>query len=633
MHYTARACQGMVVAPHRLACGAGLDVLRQGGNAVEAAIATAAALSVVYPHMTGLGGDAFWLILPADQARTPRNGARNDEGQGDGPQEDGARGDIAREAPPPAVRTTESGGQPLPDPMSTELAAVSAADQASAGRVRPESAPAHSGRLAPAGRASVAPPPLAGPVAIDACGRSAIFGSRAWYTAQGCAAVPKRGPLAALTMAGAVSGWQQALALAADWPGGPPLPLEVLFADAIRLAEEGFPVTDSQSGMTAAALGELGNLPGFAAQFLQNGRAPAPGSRQRLPRLARTLRRLAEEGLDSFYRGPLAEELAGELTAAGSPLRREDFAAHTALTAAPLRLRTSVGMVYNTPPPTQGISSLMILGLVERFAARHNLDLRRDKTLVHAVAEATKQAFFLRDRHVADPAYMKRSASSLLDPALLDELAVPLSPARALPWPPPPSEQQAGSDTVWFGVMDAYGNTVSCIQSIYHEFGSGLVLPGSGITWHNRGLGFVFAPGHPNSLAPGKKPFHTLNPALAVLSDGRVMAYGSMGGDGQPQTQAALFIRAALLGQPPQRAVSAPRWLLGRAWGAASDSLKLEADFPAAVFRQLRDLGHTVEKTPARCSLMGHAGILIRHPDGLLEGAADPRSDGSAACW
>lgn len=556
MLHTARAYQGMVVTPHRLASEAGIAVLRKGGNAIEAAVAAAATLCVAYPHMTGLGGDAFWLILPGSAA-----GAESS------------------------------------------------------------------------------------PLFIDASGRSAQQASHALYTRLGCAAVPKRGPLAAMTMAGAVSGWEAALDVAATLPGKggkPPLALEALFEDAVRLAENGVPVTKSQQRLTHALLPELdAGAPlwtdkaraRFARCYLADGKAPAAGDRLVQEQLAKTLRTLAAEGLDSFYRGSIAKSLAEDLESAGSPLRPDDFTAHRAEAKAPLELRLHQARLYNSPPPTQGVASLMILGLVERFMQRNKVDPGNKAALVHAVVEATKQAFLVRDRYVADPHAMEVDPQALLDPALLDELAARMEENKALPWPQQEPFRMPGGDTVWIGVMDRFGNTVSCIQSIYHEFGSCLLLPQTGILWHNRSLGFTFAPGFAGSLAPGKKPFHTLNPALARFDDGRIAAYGTMGGEGQPQTQAAIFLRCFTLGQSPQKAISEPRWLLGRAWGDTSDTLKLEAPFYPENAQHLTELGHDTERVPAFSSLMGHAGMLIRHPDGLLEGAADPRGDGTAACW
>jgi gamma-glutamyltranspeptidase/glutathione hydrolase len=180
------------------------------------------------------------------------------------------------------------------------------------------------------------------------------------------------------------------------------------------------------------------------------------------------------------------------------------------------------------------------------------------------------------------------------------------------------------------GAIDSQGRAVSFIQSIYWEFGSGLILPDTGVLWQNRGVSFSLQDGL-NRLEPGRKPFHTLNPALAELKDGRVMVYGSMGGDGQPQAQAAVFSRYAMHDVPLQEAITAPRWLLGRNWGAASTTLKLEARLAPRVVKLLWRAGHDVEMLDDFDSLVGHAGAVVRHANGLFEGAADPRSDGVAA--
>jgi gamma-glutamyltranspeptidase/glutathione hydrolase len=183
------------------------------------------------------------------------------------------------------------------------------------------------------------------------------------------------------------------------------------------------------------------------------------------------------------------------------------------------------------------------------------------------------------------------------------------------------------------GVVDQHDIAVSFIQSIYHEFGSGLVLPTTGINWQNRGCSFSLNPQHINCLVPGKRPFHTLNAGLAEFDDGSTMVYGSMGGDGQPQTQATLFTRVHRFGVSPQEAISLPRWLLGRTWGNASDSLKLESRFSDAVFSELADRGHWVERIGPWDEAVGHAGIIRRHANGVLEGGFDPRSNGGVAAY
>ncbi len=211
---------------------------------------------------------------------------------------------------------------------------------------------------------------------------------------------------------------------------------------------------------------------------------------------------------------------------------------------------------------------------------------------------------------------------------MLDAEAVKIDRRKAAAWPARSGE----GDTVWMGAADASGLVVSYIQSLYWEFGSGCVLPRTGVLMQNRGASFSLDPGALNPLEPGRRPFHTLNPALAVLRDGRVMAYGTMGGDGQPQTQAALYTRHVLFRQPLADAIEAPRWLLGRTWGSPRTNLRLESRFDANVADQLLSAGHDVEVLAEPYSdLMGHLGAVVLHPAGTLEGAHDPRADGGAA--
>lgn len=520
------ATHGMAVTPHHLASQSALAVLREGGSAIEAMVAAAATVAVVYPHMNGLGGDGFWLIVPPD-------------------------------------------GEPL---------------------------------------------------AIDASGAAGALATPAAYA--DLTQIPHRGPRAALTVAGTVSGWDEALRVSAELCGRA-LPLPRLLADAIDYAETGIPVTASQAAASAAKYAELCDLPGFAAVFLPDGAPPQAGSRFCQPALAATLRQLAQEGLDSFYRGPLAERLAAGMAQLEMPVTLADLQRHRARRTVPLRLQHRQGEVWNLAPPTQGLASLAILGISDRLAMAE-----ADETeTVHRLVEATKLAFGLRDAHITDPACLAGDSQALLEPAALQALAARVDERRAAPW----DAGKGPGDTVWMGVIDNSGLAVSFIQSIYHEFGSGVVLPDSGIVWQNRGAAFSLDPAHLLALAPGKQPFHTLNPAAARLHDGRVMVYGSMGGDGQPQTQAALFTRYVLQNAPLQESISRPRWLLGRTWGQSSESLKLEGRFAPETIARLRALGHEVEVLADFTEAMGHAGAIVRHPDGLLEGAFDPRSNGSAA--
>ncbi|WP_348755493.1 gamma-glutamyltransferase, partial [uncultured Aquincola sp.] len=293
-----------------------------------------------------------------------------------------------------------------------------------------------------------------------------------------------------------------------------------------------------------------------------------------------------------------------------------------------LAMAHSTGTLYNMPPPTQGLVSLLILGQLDRLfdAASMTPD---NAAYVHACVEATKQAFAIRDSLITDPAWMKQDPQALLAPEALDAMAANIRPLQAQAWP----GGQGPGDTVWMGVIDRDGVAVSFIQSIYHEFGSGIVLPESGVNWQNRGCSFSLDPAALNPLTPGRKPFHTLNPALAQLNDGRTLVYGNMGGDGQPQSQSAVFSRIVHFGLNPQAAISAPRWLLGRTWGQESESLKLESRFPPETVQALLDAGHEVEVYDDFDETMGHAGAILRSAQGTFEGGSDPRSDGAALGW
>ena len=520
----------MAVAPHALAAQSALGVLREGGNALEAMVAAAATIAVVYPHMNSIGGDGFWLV------HVP--------------------------------------GQPMR--------------------------------------------------AIDACGAAANAASIDFYRERGLASIPFRGGVAANTVAGTISGWDLALDFSRRELNGR-LPLSRLLGDAIHYARDGIAVTRSQTVTTHAKLEGLRGQPGFDAAYLVDGEAPRTGTRFVQQRMASTLERLAQAGLQDFYRGELARTMVSDLARAGSPVALADLESHRAQWREPLALRHSLGTVYNLPPPTQGLASLLILGILDRLPLAKTDPLGAD--YVHLCVEAVKQAFGVRDRHVTDPAYMTVDPKSFLEGQALDALAAKVDPARAAPW----GKGKGPGDTIWMGVVDADGRAVSFIQSLYHEYGSGVVLDGSGICWQNRGCSFSLDEQALNVLRPGRKPFHTLNPAMALLDDGRTLVYGNMGGDGQPQTQSAVFTRTMLFGMDPQAAIAAPRWLLGRTWGQVSETLKLESRFAPEVIDELRRRGHEVEVVGAYDEVVGHAGAIIRSRDGLLEGGFDPRSDGGVA--
>ncbi len=518
--------RGVVCAPHYGAVEAGRSILAEGGNALEAMIAMAATIAVVYPHMSHLGGDGFWLI------RWP------------------------------------------------------------SGRVRAIMA--------------------AGPAGLDA----RLERYREYET------IPPRGPLAALTVPGAVGGWILALDAAKALGGN--LPLDVLLTSATGHARLGYVVSHSQARLTVEKLSELAPAPGFAQTFLVNGKPPAAGATMRQEKLAETLAHLAHAGFDDFYRGDVGHEIAADLERIGSPVSREDVTRYQANVAEPLHIELPGGTIYNTDAPTQGVASLMILALFARLGVTEAEGFDH----IHCLVEATKRAFRVRDRAVTDPNDLAHALDRCLEPRFIAGEAMKIDRRKAARWPLGSGE----GDTVWMGAADTTGLVVSYIQSLYWEFGSGCVLPHTGVLMQNRGASFSLQRGAVNLLTPGRLPFHTLNPALAVLKDGRIMAYGTMGGDGQPQTQAALFTRHAMFGEPLAEAIERPRWLLGRTWGDAQTKLRLELRFDGNLVEALAAAGHAVDVLPEPYSdTMGHAGAAVLHADGTCEGAHDPRADGGAA--
>jgi oxamate amidohydrolase len=457
-------------------------------------------------------------------------------------------------------------------------------------------------------------------LAIMAAGRAGTKATLDFY--RGRDAIPPRGPMAVLTALGTVGGWIAALEAAKHHRGR--LPLDVLLADATGHARNGYVISKSQARLSVEKLSELKSAPGFADVFLVDGKAPEAGTRLRQSIFADTLEQLTHAGLDDFYRGDVGREIAADLERIGSPVTREDLNNCRASMAEPLSVPLAAGTLYNTPPPTQGFASLMILALFERLRVAEAEGFDH----IHGLVEATKRAFRLRDHFLGDPATMSEPADRFLQAGFLDTEAMRIDRSRAAPWPAPYKE----GDTVWMGAADGNGLVVSYIQSLYWEFGSGCVLPRTGILMQNRGASFSLDPKSHNRLAPGRIPVHTLNPALAVLKDGRVIGYGTMGGDGQPQTQSALFTRHVTFKQDLAEAIDRPRWLLGRTWGDPRDNLRLESRFDANLADRLLAAGHDAEMLPEGYSdTMGHAGAVVLHPDGTLEGAHDPRADGGAA--
>lgn len=519
----AHSNRGMVTSPHSLASEAGLEVLKRGGTAAEALIAVGSTLSVTYPHFTGLGGDAFWIL--SDKAGN--------------------------------VQTISGIGQ----------AAMQYPDY------------------------------------------------------QG--SIPVRGPGSMLTTAATVDTWDRAYRYSKNRWGGKQ-PWEGLFRRAIDYAEKGFPVTPSQRFWQEFRAKDVASWPGFANAYMPNGRIPEIGETLRQPKLARTLESLAKDGARSFYEGPLAQRIAAGLKEAGSPLTAADLAHTAAREGPPLRVGYRDGELLGLAPPTQGITTLEIMGILDRFKLSGIPEGSAD--YYHLLVEAVKRAFIERDRYVADPEFVDVPVNRMLSAANLDRLAKEIDMQKAMPWPQPFKH----GDTVYLGAVDQYGNCASVLQTVYYDWGSGVMVGDTGILWHNRGASFRLDPQHHNVLRPGKRPFHTLNPGMYLKGGKPNLLYGTQGADGQPQTLSCVLTRLIDYNLDPLTALSKPRFLLGRTFSDSKDSLKLEADAGAEVFAELARRGHEMAQIPAQSQLAGHPGAIRIDANGSISGAHDPRSDGIA---
>ena len=517
----------MVVCPHNLASEAGLRILQQGGNAIDAAIATNAALSVVYPHMTGLGGDSFWLIYQA-----------------------------------------------------------------------------HSHQI----------------YGLNGSGRAGQAATRDFYHRRQFTAIPQRGPLSALTVPGAVDAWAEAHQRFGK------LSWAQILQPAIDLAEQGYPVSPSQARWTQRDRTLLNQYPSSQTVFLPNGQTPKTGTLINNPDLARTLRLIAAEGRTVFYQGEIAENICAYLAEMGGVLTPQDFAAHRSDWVEPITTQYRGYTVCELPPNTQGLTVLQILNLIEPFDLQQMGHDTPD--YYHLIVEAAKVAFMDRDRWITDPTFVDIPVAELISKAYSDRRRACISMTQA-------QTRQSGSiggDTTHSAFVDGEGNAVSMIQSLYFDYGSGIVPKGLGFALQNRGSFFSLDAQHINRLEPGKRTFHTLIPGMVLnLQGGLHLVFGAMGGEGQPQTQAALLTRILDFGFDPQTAIDWPRWLWGRTWGEFTSGLTLEGRIGEEIQTELRQRGHTVRTASDWSEQMGHAHMIRIDPEThFLEGGCDPRSDGAA---
>lgn len=421
----------------------------------------------------------------------------------------------------------------------------------------------------------------------------------------GTAGMPSFGALS-VTVPGAVAGWAHLLE---RW--GTRSFAEVV-APALRLARDGFLVSPEAAAHVDGARRLLADQPGWDESYGQM----TAGRRFVQPALARTLEAIAADGPDALYGGFLGEAVVATLRAHGSTMSLEDLAAHKVEEVTPLSGRFREVEVLELPPPTQGMTALTALGVVDALGAATSADLA-----VHHHIEAVRAAMADREDHLADPATMRTGPAALLAPDRLRAIAASVDAERAAAWPP---ARPAPGGTAYLCAADGEGLLVSLIQSNFRGFGSGVVVPGTGIGLHDRGAHFSLDPDDPNVIAPGKRPMHTLIPALATRDGRPWLVFGTMGGDGQAQTHLQLLARLVDEGLDVQAALSAPRWVVD----VADGSVAVESRMSAEAVDGLRRRGHAVELLAAYDHLAGHAHAIRVLDDGYA-GGSDPRSEGA----
>jgi len=519
-----RAQHGMVATSQPLASQVGLEVLKRGGNAVDAAIAMAAVLNVTEPMMTGVGGDMFAIVYWA--------------------------------------KTKELKG-------------------------------------------------------LNASGRAPHALSLDYFAKNNIKRMPEFG-MTSITVPGAVDGWTTLR----DKYGT--MKLADLLAPAIGYAENGFPVMEKAAEDWNAEVQKLKRTPAAASNYLIDGRAPRPGEIFRQPNLARTLRTIADGGRDAFYKGPIAKAIVDYMKDNGGFITMEDLAATKADWVEPISTNYRGYQVYELPPNGQGITALIALNILEGF----DLGAMRSQPAqyYHTMIEAMKLAFADRNRYIADPTFSKVPVSELLSKDYAAKRRALIDPRKALD-NPPPGDINLGSDTTYFTVVDKDGNAVSFINSLFDAFGSGVVAGDTGIVFQNRGSAFSLDPKHPNAIAPGKRPFHTLIPAMVMKDNQLFISFGVMGGAIQAQGHVQVLVNLIDLKMGLQEAIDAPRYRF-----TSGRSVLLEDELGSSVIEQLLSMGHVRGKPPGvlRSSMGGGQAIMIDPVSKTLMGASDQRKDGMA---
>lgn len=447
---------------------------------------------------------------------------------------------------------------------------------------------------------------------LNGSGRSSMRADEAWLKASGLDEIAANS-IHAVTVPGAVDGWSAILKRFGTKSLG-----DVL-QPAIRLAREGHPVGPRTASDWAGLSDFIGLDEGGRMHYLPDGRAPVAGQLVTQPALADTLEIIAQKGRDGFYAGEVAEDIVSTLQARGSLITMEDLAATKADWVAPISTSFQGREILEIPPNGTGLTALVALNILGRFDVSQYAPESVERR--HLEIEAIRLAWVIRNRHIADQDFANVPVDEILSDSMTDKLAAQISMQRAIPEPgevvPLP-----GTDTVYLSIVDKDRMAVSFINSIYHGFGSGIVTPGTGIVMQNRGTGFSAVPGHPNCIGPGKRPLHTIIPAMVRANGKIVQSFGVMGGAYQPMGHVAMMVNQYVYGMDPQEALEFPRAF------HEDGQLGLEEGVPEHVAEGLMALGHQVHR---RVEAYGGGQIICIHPDSnMLCAGSEPRKDGFA---
>lgn len=456
--------------------------------------------------------------------------------------------------------------------------------------------------------------------ALNGSGRAPYAATRDFFIRKGLTAIPEKGILP-ITVPGAVDSWNQALTRFGT------MKLKEILSPAIRYAYDGFPISQKMAQWIKDQSPILENFPPAPDIYFTNGKFLQTGEILVQKALGKTLESIAEKGTDDFYKGKIGSKIATFAREKGGLLSKKDLEDHECDWVEPIATSYRDYAVYGFPPNSQGLTTLLELNIIEGFPLAKMKD---DAEAVHLMVEAKKLAFADRDAYITDPEFMEVPLQKLLSKSYAAKRRSLIDAERTMG--EVPHGRFNSGDTSYLCTVDKDGNAVSLIQSLFYHFGSGVMAGDTGVFLQNRGAYFSLNGEHPNSLEPHKRTMHTLSPLMILKKNNPYLVFGTMGGDGQPQTHLQVLTKIIDFDFSIQDAITAPRWLSGKFLGVKPNSaLYVEDDMPSTVIDGLKKRGHDMRVVERGSDMMGHAnGILINSKTGILSGAADPRSDGIA---